>query len=262
MSEISLRAIQPEDMEFLCRVYASTRAEELAPVPWTDDQKAQFVRMQFDAQHHHYAEHYPQAQFQVIEWEDAPAGRLYVDRRAGEIRIVDIALLPEYRRMGIGTRLLSDLLTEGRQRNVPVTIHVERFNPALRLYERLGFRMAEDRGVYILMQWTPPPDEVSPLQLESLQSADFNPHVHQFFRVAVHGAEPINLELVSVHNAGQTALPGKRQPFSLLFLGPESTVYLPQHTYRLLHDRMGILDLFIVPLGLDGKRMRYEAIFS
>ena len=156
MSLITLRAIQPEDMDLLYGVYASTRAEELMPVPWSETQKADFLRSQFNAQHSYYIKHYPQARFQVIELDGAPAGRLYVDERASEIRIVDIALLPEFRRRGAGTRLLCDILAEGKRLNVPVTIHVERFNPALRLYEQLGFRMAEDRGVYYFMKWNPP----------------------------------------------------------------------------------------------------------
>lgn len=156
MSPIILRAIQPEDMDLLYRVYSSTRAEELMLVPWGETQKADFLRLQFNAQHSYYMEHYPQARFQVIEMDGAPAGRLYLDERASEIRIVDITLLPEYRRRGAGTQLLCDILAEGRRRNVAVTIHVERFNPALRLYERLGFRMAEDRGVYYFLKWRPP----------------------------------------------------------------------------------------------------------
>jgi ribosomal protein S18 acetylase RimI-like enzyme len=156
MSPITLRALEPEDRDHLYRVYASTRAEELAPAPWNEAQKAEFLHSQFNAQHRYYIEHYPQARFQVIELDGAPAGRLYLDERASEIRIVDIALLPEYRRRGAGTQLLCDILAEGRRLNVPVTIHVERFNPALRLYERLGFRMTEDRGVYYFMKWNPP----------------------------------------------------------------------------------------------------------
>jgi ribosomal protein S18 acetylase RimI-like enzyme len=158
MTDINLRSTMPEDMEFLCRVYASTRTEELALTDWSDDQKAAFLRMQFDAQHRYYLEHYAQAQRYIIELDGAPAGRLYLDYRAAEVRIVDIALLPEFRSRGVGTQLLRDVLTEGQRRNLPVTIHVEQFNPALRLYERLGFRRVEDRGVYFFLEWRPPND--------------------------------------------------------------------------------------------------------
>jgi ribosomal protein S18 acetylase RimI-like enzyme len=154
---ITLRPTTPDDQDFLYRVYASTRQEELAQVDWDEAQKAGFLQMQFDAQRRYYEENYPRAQFQVILLDGEPAGRLYVDRRAAEIRIMDIALLSVFRSQGIGSHLLNDILTEGQARGLPVTIHVERFNPALRLYERLGFQPVEDKGVYYLMKWSPRP---------------------------------------------------------------------------------------------------------
>jgi ribosomal protein S18 acetylase RimI-like enzyme len=91
----------------------------------------------------------------VILSDDHPAGRLYVARWREEIRIVDIALLSEHRGMGIGTQLLRDLISESEDSGKPLSIHVERFNPALRLYERLGFRAVADKGVYLLMERPP-----------------------------------------------------------------------------------------------------------
>jgi ribosomal protein S18 acetylase RimI-like enzyme len=78
-----------------------------------------------------------------------------VARWPEEIRIVDIALLPEYRGMRIGTRLLRALISESEESGKPLSIHVERFNPALRLYERLGFRQKADKDVYLLMERLP-----------------------------------------------------------------------------------------------------------
>lgn len=153
---VTLRPIREEDMEFLLRLYATTRAEEMAMVSdWTDEQKEQFVRMQFQAQHAWYQEHYGDAQFDLVLADGIPVGRLYVHRRAKEIRLVDIALLPECRNRGIGTALLSELFTESAAAGKPVTIHVEKYNPAMRLYERLGFIPIADRGVYLLLQREP-----------------------------------------------------------------------------------------------------------
>ena len=146
----------PADDAFLCRVYASTRADELALTDWDDAEKAAFVRMQFDAQRAHYAEHYTGTSHHVIEVGGEPAGRLYVARWTEEIRIVDIALLPQFRRRGVGGDLLRRLLAEGAAAGKRVSIHVEKFNPARRLYERLGFVPAADRGVYELMVREPP----------------------------------------------------------------------------------------------------------
>jgi ribosomal protein S18 acetylase RimI-like enzyme len=155
MAPISLRPITPTDEDFLFNVYASTRADEMARVDWNDIQKESFLRMQFNAQHQYYVENYIGAEFSVILQNDQLVGRLYIHRRQNEIRIMDIALLPEYRKQGIGSSLLQDILQQGSDSGLPVTIHVERFNPALQLYERLGFRQKEDKGVYWLMEWMP-----------------------------------------------------------------------------------------------------------
>ena len=153
---IHFRPIEDADLPFLYAVYASTREEELKQTGWPDAEKAAFLRMQFEAQHQHYQTHYPDAHFDVVLRGDTPLGRLYVDRREADIRIVDIALLPKYRGQGIGSHLLREILGEAAESRRTVSIHVERFNPALRLYEHLGFTRVDDTGVYYLMEWTPP----------------------------------------------------------------------------------------------------------
>lgn len=155
LSSVTLRLITEEDQPFLYRVYAGTRTEELAQVPWDDGEKQAFLRMQFEAQHHHYQQHFQDAEYQIIEREGRPIGRLYLDRRPDEFRVIDIALLPEERRGGIGGALLEQILEEAALAGKPVRIHVERNNPALRLYHRLGFQQVEDQGVYFLMEWQP-----------------------------------------------------------------------------------------------------------
>ena len=135
-------------------MYASTREQDLAVLPWDAAQKAAFLHMQFEAQHAQYQEHYAGASFDVILVDGNAAGRLYVMRAAHEFRIIDIALLPEFCNRGIGTTLLKQLQAESAAAGKPLRIHVERFNPALRLYERLGFRDIADRGVYLFMEWT------------------------------------------------------------------------------------------------------------
>ena len=152
-TSVKLRLATAEDADFLATVYASTRVEELAVTDWSAAQKAQFCRQQFAAQDAHYRQHYPTAEFSVIECCGAAIGRLYVDRWAKEIRIMDIALLPAQRGAGIGTRLLHELQEEACAAGKALSIHVEKFNPALRLYERLGFSVKEDKGVHLLMEW-------------------------------------------------------------------------------------------------------------
>jgi ribosomal protein S18 acetylase RimI-like enzyme len=154
MAEVTLRPETEDDLLFLLQVYASTRSQEMAMVPWTEEQKNEFVRSQFGFQRKHYREHYHDAQFDVILADGQAAGRLCVHRGPLEIRVVDIALLPEFRGQGIGGGLIRELQTEAARSGRPLTIHVERFNPALRLYERLGFRIAGEQGpVYLFMEY-------------------------------------------------------------------------------------------------------------
>lgn len=155
MPSVTLRPVEPGDESFLERVYGSTRAEELAQVPWTDEQKAAFVHHQFTAQSAHYAEHYKGMSADVVVVDGEPAGRLLVARWAEEIRIVDITLLPEFRGAGTGSGLLGELVAEARSAGKRLSIHVEMNNPAMRLYERLGFRPAGESGVYLLMALDP-----------------------------------------------------------------------------------------------------------
>lgn len=153
--EISLRPVVASDRDHLLRVYASTREAELALVPWSDADKHAFVKFQFEAQHKHYREYFADAEFSVILALGKPAGRLYVDRRGDEIRLVDIALLPEFRGAGVGSAVLGELIAEAGAANLPLRIHVEQYNPALGLYTRLGFTALENNGVYILMERRP-----------------------------------------------------------------------------------------------------------
>jgi len=152
-AELSLRPITDADLPFLLQLYASTRVEELAQVPWTDEQKAAFIIQQFQAQHAWWQEHYTGARFDLVLVEGEPAGRLYVDVWEREIRIVDIAMVPAHRGGGIGSMLLQRVFEEGDAAGKPVSIHVEIFNPARRLYDRLGFVEKGTHGdVYILME--------------------------------------------------------------------------------------------------------------
>jgi ribosomal protein S18 acetylase RimI-like enzyme len=152
---VNLRPARAGDDELLRRVYASVREDELAAVRWSAAEKDAFLRHQFDAQDTHYREHYEGATFDVIEVDGEPVGRLYVARWAEEIRIMDIALLPEHRGRGIGTHILRGLLEEASLTGKRVSIHVEMNNPALRLYERLGFVQAAVNGVYVRLDAQP-----------------------------------------------------------------------------------------------------------
>ena len=153
--EVALRPTTGADRELLLAVYGSTRAEELDQVEWAPGQREWFLEMQFDAQDSEYRRANPDGRFDVIEVDGRPAGRLYVDRRPGDLRIVDISLLPESRGHGIGAGLIAGLQRDAAAEGRIVSIHVEAHNPAARLYERIGFVVAADLGVYRRMEWTP-----------------------------------------------------------------------------------------------------------
>jgi RimJ/RimL family protein N-acetyltransferase len=151
-SNITLRPVGSDDYGFLVDVYGSTRAEELALVPWTTEQQQAFVRSQFAAQQDHYAKKYPAASHDIIMSDNRPVGRLYVARLDQEIRIVDITLLPAERNAGIGSYLIKQLLDEANRSGKITRIYVEEFNPSLRLFERLGFCASEQQGIHLLLQ--------------------------------------------------------------------------------------------------------------
>ena len=143
--------VQPErdgDLDFLRGLYASVRAQELAPIDWSEERKREFTDAQFALQRSHYREHYPGAEFLVVEQGGVPIGRFYLCRFVHEIRVMDIALVEAGRNAGIGTRLMRALLGIADAEGRSVTLHVEPDNPAQRLYRRLGFDLIEQRGVY------------------------------------------------------------------------------------------------------------------
>lgn len=151
---ITLRAVTPEDEEFLFRVYAGTRAAEMALVPWSDEEKQRFLEMQFTAQQADYTTRFPDAEHAVILVDGEPHGRIWVHRRPDEIRLLDIALLPEHRNRGTGRVLLERLIADAGESGTPLRHSVYKTNEgALRFYRLLGFEVVEDFETYVLMEW-------------------------------------------------------------------------------------------------------------
>ena len=151
---IGLRNEGESDLDFVRGLYASVRARELAPVPWSEAQKRSFTDAQLDLQRSHYREHYPGAEFIVIEQGGVPIGRMYLCRFPREIRLMDITLAETSRNARVGTRLLRALLDIARNERRSVTLHVEPDNPVQSLYRRLGFEKIESRGVYEFLGWS------------------------------------------------------------------------------------------------------------
>jgi len=150
---IAYRAMTDADLPFVAALYASTRAEEVAATGWPDDLRRAFLAQQHEAQHSHYRKFYPEAERLIIEREGEAIGRLYLAEWERELRVVDIALVPAARGTGIGCAILRDVQALATARGKAVSIHVEKNNPARRLYDRLGFAAVEDKGVYDLLEW-------------------------------------------------------------------------------------------------------------
>lgn len=153
---IALRPTTAEDDPFLRNVYASTRAAELETVPWTEAQKNAFLQMQFAAQHAYYRERYPVASYDLILVDGEPVGRLYVRRDAETIHIMDITVLPKYRKLGTGTTVIQRLMEEARRESKSLEIYVESFSHSVRLFEQLGFTRQAEEGINYLMHWRAP----------------------------------------------------------------------------------------------------------
>jgi ribosomal protein S18 acetylase RimI-like enzyme len=154
---LTFRAVADADLPFLARLYASTRVDELAAVPWSAESKTAFLDMQFRAQHAGYLHNYPDADRLVLMHTGQDVGRLYLERGPKQHGIIDIALLPEHRGRGLGAALLRDLQDEAACAGKTVAIHVEKFNPAMRLYRRLGFKTEAEGSIYDLMRWAAAP---------------------------------------------------------------------------------------------------------
>ena len=143
------------DLPFAAELYASTRREEVAQTGWPAEMQEAFLRQQHEAQHRHYSIHYGDAEWLIIERAGVAIGRLYLRDEPGRLHIIDISLLPASRGQGVGGAILRDIFAMARPLGATVSISVEKNNPARSLYERLGFEVTEDLGVYDMMRATP-----------------------------------------------------------------------------------------------------------
>jgi GNAT superfamily N-acetyltransferase len=155
-NKVTLRPVTKDDDPFLLEVYGSTRADELAQVEWEEGQRQTFLRWQFDLQRREYDERFPDARYQLILIDGEPAGRIWTGEDAEQIRLLDIALLPQFQKRGAGTVLLRGLMDEAAQagkllRHMVFVLN----NDAHRFYERLGFVVIEDLGAYKHMEYRP-----------------------------------------------------------------------------------------------------------
>lgn len=151
----SLIPVNESDKSFLVELYASTRTQEMAAVPWSDEQKQAFLQMQFEAQNLYYRELYPNASYNIIKFKDESIGRFYVADLADEFRIIDLAFLPQFFDKGVFIKLVEDVLQKGQALNKPVQIYLESFDPLAKIFADLGFQKVGEHGIYFLWRRAP-----------------------------------------------------------------------------------------------------------
>lgn len=150
---VTLRPAGADDEDFLYALYCSTRQREVTAWGVDAGQSEMILKMQYMAQRHQYRSQFPEADHDIILLDGQPIGRVMVNRRPEQNTGVDIALLAEYRSQGIGGELIQALLDEATHAGKPFRIHVERTNPAIHLYNRLGFAIIADTGAHFIMEW-------------------------------------------------------------------------------------------------------------
>jgi len=150
---IELRpVIMPDDDDFLKALYFTSR-EDAHLLP--EEIKEAFLTMQYTAQKAHYEEHFNIAWHYIVMYDGQAIGRYWVDYRDDEIRLIDIALLPEYRGIGIGSIILKDTMKEAAETSRPYTLHAMQEGRSVKFYEKLGFHIVGEAGMHHLMEWKP-----------------------------------------------------------------------------------------------------------
>lgn len=260
---LALRPIQPGDEEALHAIFAATRAAERQQLGWSGPENAAawdaFTRQQFAAQHAQYLRGYAKPAFSLVLHggeESEVAGRLYVDRTPAEIRIIDIALLPAYQRQGLGGRLLRALAEESDACAIPLGLHVEKNNPILGYYQRLGLQAREDRGVYLYMQRPPQPPRLPGLDAFAASTGSaFELHDPAQLGCAAPLAT-LRLQRTTPRQGRGVA------SLTLNFTGPD--MGRPAHaTYLLAHPQLGRFPLFLGPvMGGTAREIHYQATLT
>jgi len=278
LSAFQLRRANAEDLDFLEKLYAECHSREFAPLGLSDSQLEGLMRMQARGQREGYARDFPAAEDHIVVDSAAgsPVGRMLVDTGAERIHLIDIAMLPAWRKRGIGKALLQGLIRQANETGRAIRLHVRPENPAAELYRRLGFSEVSrglQVGLQVEMEYRPDAPERPAAREAQPQkphpvAEKWNARVGRNFVVGnVQWEEgPLALGLVSV----DTARGFGAGCFALMFHGPLSAI-LPQSTYLLLADSSSAAAeppsveeeiVFLVPVGPEGEAMRYEAVFN
>jgi ribosomal protein S18 acetylase RimI-like enzyme len=268
-----------EDDSFLARLFYDVRAPEFAPLSLPSASLDQLLAMQFRAQRSGFATEFPNACDYILRVGDERVGRMLVNETHEEIRLVDIALLTPYRGQGLGESLLRTLCQRAAGAGLPLRLSVRPGNPALRLYERLGFRRISSDGINIAMEAVGPAPAAlssnaeSPLPVTQTSAADVPRGLSSAYFQTLLG-QPIHTRTFDYTEATlvlETWQPLTHPPegpqvtlgdsFVLSFLGPAHPV-LPSALADLMIEGGEPLTIFLTPVAVEVRGIRYEAIFN
>jgi len=143
MEEILLRPATDDDFPFLLLVHRLTMKSYVEATwgRWDDADQEERLRGEFEP-----------AKCEIIVFDNKAVGYVSVEDHEDFFFIAFIAILPEYQRLGIGTKIIQNVITRGNERKIPVCLNVLKVNPARSLYERLGFRVVggDEHRLYMI----------------------------------------------------------------------------------------------------------------
>ena len=152
---ITLRPATEDDQEFLLELYKHSRGDDLRGLGWDEDRIGEFLEMQYEAHQNFVRSDHPGLDDQIVLSEGEPVGHVALEQRANDFRLVDISLVPARRNRGTGTFLIQELQAESAAAKRPLRLQAIRFNRAVVLFERLGFRRTSETGTHFQMEWLP-----------------------------------------------------------------------------------------------------------
>jgi GNAT superfamily N-acetyltransferase len=271
-ADCTLRAITPADREFLVEIYVCSRTDAALLARLPVDERNAFLRRQSQLQDQAFGVRCGSEDHRIVQVGTVPIGRLYVERTAASIRVLDVTLLPEWRGRGFGRRLLESILAEATEARVGVVLQVVKGNRAERLYERLGFRVVHQAGLHRTMVWGTSTEPEHPARaahgpgpaFEELCAEQFALHVGTTFLATsqTRGDQvPLLLEQVEELPAHHSSPFRKTLGFSLSFRGPSDPL-LAQDSFELSHGTAGTFTLFLVPVAADAGSAHYAATIN
>ena len=154
---MTLREVTSDDYPFLRALYRDVRQQELSVTGWPQQSIDAFCDSQFGLQDHHYRTYFPNARYYLIELEQKPIGRIYLNNDPESLWLMEISLISALRGRGLGTLLMQWLTDMADTSERPMLLHVEPNNPARHMYERSGFVAQELEGAYLKMERGPQP---------------------------------------------------------------------------------------------------------